>query len=181
MLIRNHDSVKAGGAEALPGAQPWCSYLRYVIQVMDITTGIIIASLPTQSILSSVQMPVCWKDNKLYVKIVPKPEGGFFSDDTEDEVYQVSVACWDVREDSLTTVPSVHVSSSSDHINIDQARLLVISTKFSHRPFTGFEADVNLETVAELEQLNPHITNPGVGPRFTVTATLYDFWNLVEH
>jgi len=162
-------------------AQAGVYYLRYMIQVMDILSGNIIASLPTQSILSSVQMPVCWKDNKLYVKIVPKPEGGFFSGDAEDDVYQVSVACWDIEEDSLTTVPSVQVSSSSDHINIDQARLLVISTKFSHRPFTGFEADINLETVAELEQFNPHNPNPETGPRFTVKATLYDFWNLVEH
>ena len=161
-------------------AQAGVYYLRYMIQVMDVTTGTVLAALPTQSILSSVQMPVCWKENKLFVKIVPKPDGGFFSGDAEDEVYQVSVACWDVEEGSLTTVPSVHVSSSSDHINIDQSRLLVVSTKFSHRPFTGFEADVNLETVAELEQLNPHSTRPEAGPRFTVKATLYDFWNLVE-
>ena len=55
---------------------------------------------------------------------------------------------------------------------------MVISTKFSHRPFNSFEADVNLETVAELEQFNPHNTNPETGPRFTVKAALYDFWNL---
>ena len=155
-------------------------YLRYMIQVLDITTGHIIASLPTQSILSSVQMPVCWKDNKLYVKIVPKPDGGFFSGEAEDEVYQVSVACWDVKDGSLTIVPSVQVSSSSDHINIDQSRLVVVSTKFSHRPFTSFEADVELETVAELEQFNPHHTSQEAGPRFTVKAILYDFWNLLE-
>ena len=153
-------------------------YLRYIIQVMDIDTGNILAALPTQSILSSVQMPVCWRDGKLYVKIVPKPEGGFFSGSDEDEVYQVSLACWDLEADSLNTVPAVQISSSSDHVNIEQSRLVVISTKFSHRPFNSFEADINLETVAELEQFNPHNTNPETGPRFTVKAALYDFWNL---
>merc|ERR1719323_706445 len=59
-------------------------YLRYVIQVMDIVSGEMIASLPTQSILSSVQIPVCWRGDCLYVKIVPKPVGGFYSDGRDD-------------------------------------------------------------------------------------------------
>ena len=86
-------------------------YLRYVIQVTDIVTGAVVASLPTQSILSSVQIPVCWRGDDLYVKIVPKPVGGFYSSDSDDDddVYEVSMAQWNYQSSQLVNIPSVQV------------------------------------------------------------------------
>ena len=82
-----------------------------MIQVMNIVTGEMIASMPTQSILSSVQIPVCWRGDTLYVKIVPKPVGGFYSSDSDEEedVYEVSLAKWNYLSNQLTNIPSVQV------------------------------------------------------------------------
>jgi len=150
-------------------------YLRYVINIIDITTGHTVASLPNQSILSSVQIPVCWKQDTLYMKLVPKPVGGFVSDD-DDDVYEVSLARWDFTSDTdnLQIIPSVPVSSSSDHINIEASRVVVTSTKFSHRPFpyTLLLNNDDDEAMQDNEQ--------NQGPRFTVSAATYDFWNLIE-
>ena len=107
MVMMRHESsdhsVGPGGAGVY--------YLRYVIQVMNIVTGEMIASMPTQSILSSVQIPVCWRDDTLYVKIVPKPVGGFYSSDSDEEedVYEVSLAKWNYLSNQLTNIPSVQV------------------------------------------------------------------------
>ena len=109
----------------------------------------------------------------LYVKIVPKPMGGFVSEDDED-MYEVSMARWNYTTEKLTIIPSVQVSSSSDLMNLEAARLVVISTKFSHRPFS-FNFDGDDEAMHD-EDAN----NPDHGPRFTVKAATYDFWNLVE-
>ena len=150
-------------------------YLRYVINIIDITTGHTVASLPNQSILSSVQIPVCWKQDTLYMKLVPKPVGGFVSDD-DDDVYEVSLARWDFTSDTdnLQIIPSVPVSSSSDHINIEASRVVVTSTKFSHRPFpyTLLLNNDDDEAMQDNQQ--------NQGPRFTVSAATYDFWNLIE-
>ena len=186
MVMMRHESsdlsVGAGGAGVY--------YLRYVIQVTNIVTGEMIASMPTQSILSSVQIPVCWRGDTLYVKIVPKPVGGFYSTDSDDEedVYEVSLASWNYLNNQLTNIPSVQVdegnvisevilfliqvSSSSDFMNIEAARLAVISTKFSHRPFVG------IMDQEDMENLDHNAQEPM--PRFTVKASTYDFWNLVE-
>jgi len=153
-------------------------HLRYVIQVLDVTTGDMVASLPTESILASVQMPVCWRGEKLFIKIVPKPVGGFYSSeegDEEDE-FQVSLAQWDIRTNQLSNIPAAQVGSSTDLISVELARLVVVSTKFSHRPLSHLEFDTDLETLAHMEA----DLNPENGPKFTVKVELYDFWNLAE-
>ena len=106
MMMMRHESsdhVSIGGQGVY--------YLRYVIQVMDIVSGQMIASLPTQSILSSVQIPVCWRGDCLFVKIVPKPVGGFYSDgsDDDEDVYEVSMAKWNYKTNHLVNIPSVQV------------------------------------------------------------------------
>ena len=167
VMMRNESS------EFVTGNGHGVYYLRYVINIIDITSGALVASMPTQSILSSVQIPICWKDDTLYVKIVPKPAGGFVSEDDED-LYEVSMAKWNITTNKLTIIPSVKVSSSSDFMSLEAARLVVISTKFSHRPFS-FSVDGDDEAMHESD-----VNNPEHGPRFTVKAATYDFWNLVE-
>jgi len=162
------------GGLAIGGVQ----HLGYVIQVLDISTGTMVASLPTESILASVQMPVCWFKEKLFIKIVPKPVGGFYSsEEGEDEDdYQISLAYWDIRSNKLTSVPGAQVSSSTDLISREEARLVVVSTKFTHRPLSHVEFDTDLETLAQMEA----DLNPENGPKFTVKVELYDYWNLAE-
>eukprot|EP00090_Calanus_glacialis_P018917 TRINITY_DN29226_c0_g1_i1.p1 TRINITY_DN29226_c0_g1~~TRINITY_DN29226_c0_g1_i1.p1 ORF type:complete len:496 (+),score=140.44 TRINITY_DN29226_c0_g1_i1:83-1570(+) len=163
-----------GDGSVLRGVQQ----LRYVIQVLDVRTGDMVASLPTESILASVQMPVCWRGEKLFIKIVPKPVGGFYSSeegDEEDE-FQISLANWDIRTNQLTNIPGAQVGSSTDLISVELARLVVVSTKFSHRPLSHLEFDTDLETLAHMEA----DLNPENGPKFTVKVELYDFWNLAE-
>ena len=70
-------------------------------------------------------------------------------------------------------------------MSLEAARLVVISTKFSHRPFVGgleVGNDTNEEEDPELEEnvLGNNGPNQDPGPRFTVKASTYDFWNLVE-
>merc|ERR1719228_3180783 len=153
-------------------------HLKYVIQVLDVSSGEMVASLPTESILASVQMPVCWFKEKLFIKIVPKPVGGFYSsEEGEDEDdYQISLAYWDIRTNKLTSVPGAQVSSSTDLISREEARLVVVSTKFTHRPLSHVEFDTDLETLAQMEA----DLNPENGPKFTVKVELYDYWNLAE-
>ena len=121
MVMMRHESsdhsVGPGGAGVY--------YLRYVIQVMNIVTGEMIASMPTQSILSSVQIPVCWRGDTLYVKIVPKPVGGFYSSDSDDEedVYEVSLAKWNYLSNQLTNIPSVQVG-----------HYITLSINFKYKP-----------------------------------------------
>jgi len=163
-----------GGGSAIRGVQQ----LGYVIQVLDVSSGDMVASLPTESILASVQMPVCWRGEKLFVKIVPKPVGGFYSSeegDEEDE-YQISLANWDITTNQLSSIPGAQVGSSTDLISVELARLVVVSTKFSHRPLSHLEFDTDLETLAHMEA----DLNPENGPKFTVKVELYDFWNLAE-
>lgn len=150
--------------------------LGYVIQVLDVSTGSLVASLPTDSILASVQMPVCWTRGKLLVKIVPKPVGGFYSSEETEDDYQISLASWDVKSNQLTSVPGAQVGSSMDLISVELARLVVVSTKFSHRPLSHVEYDTDLETLAHMEA----DLNPENGPKFTVKVELFDFWNLGE-
>jgi len=163
-----------GDGSVLRGVQQ----LRYVIQVLDVSTGVMVASLPTESILASVQMPVCWRGEKLFIKIVPKPVGGFYSSeegDEEDE-FQISLANWDIKTNQLTNIPAAQVGSSTDLISVELARLVVVSTKFSHKPLSHLEFDTDLETLAHMEA----DLNPENGPKFTVKVELYDFWNLAE-
>ena len=67
-------------------------------------------------------------------------------------------------------------------MSLEAARLVVISTKFSHRPFVGLEVDndTNEEDDHDMENVPDNIPNQDPGPRFTVKASTYDFWNLVE-
>jgi len=153
------------------------NHLRYVIQVIDVSSGDMVASLPTESILASVQMPVCWRENKLFVKIVPKPVGGFYSsEEGDDDEFQISLAIWDIHSNSLTNIPAAQVGSSTDLISVEMARLVVVSTKFYHRPLSHIEFDTDLDTLAHMEA----DLNPENGPKFTVKVELYDFWNLAE-
>jgi len=169
--------IVKGGGIAVGGVQ----HLGYVIQVHDVSTGTIVASLPTESILASVQMPVCWSEEKLLIKNVPKPHvgvGGFYSSEEGDEEddYQISLANWDIRTNQLTNIPGAQVGSSTDLISKELARLVVVSTKFTHRPLSHVEFDTDLETLAQMEA----DLNPENGPKFTVKVELYDFWNLAE-
>ena len=53
-------------------------------------------------------------------------------------------------------------------MTVEASRCVVVSTKFSHRPFI---LNNNNENNEDEEDINP---------RFTVKASVYDFWNLVE-
>ena len=68
----------------------------------------------------------------------------------------------------------LQVNSSSDLMCLEASRLVVISTKFSHRPFV-------VENLENLDEDNENIhNNPEMNPRFTVKATVYDYWNTVN-
>jgi len=149
-------------------------YLRYMIQVTDIVSGQVVKCLPTESILSCVQIPVSWSGDNLFVKIVPKPSGAFLSNDDDVDLYEVSLAKWNIKTNHLCHIPHVQVNSSSDLMCLEASRLVVISTKFSHRPFV-------VENLENLDEDNENIhNNPEMNPRFTVKATVYDYWNTVN-
>ena len=59
------------------------------------------------------------------------------------------MAKWNITTDQLTIIPSVKVSSSSDFMSLEAARLVVISTKFSHRPLS-FSVDGDDEAMGVL-------------------------------
>ena len=68
----------------------------------------------------------------------------------------------------------LQVNSSSDLMCLEASRLVVISTKFSHRPFV-------VENLENLDEDNENLhNNPEMNPRFTVKATVYDYWNTVN-
>jgi len=154
------------------------SNLKYVIQVIDLGSSEVVASLPTDSILASVQMPVCWKNDKLIIKIVPKPVGGFYSTDEEEDEsgFQISLASWDVDHNKMVSIPAAKVGSSTDLIVVEDARLVVVSTTFTLTPLSHLEYDSDLETLAHMEA----DFNPENGPQFTVKAEMYNYWNTVE-
>ena len=70
-------------------------------------------------------------------------------------------------ESTLDELESSHEKEKRSRANVEKDR----------RKIEG-ELKICQETVAELEQFNPNNTNPETGPRFTVKAALYDFWNL---
>ena len=56
-------------------------------------------------------------------------------------------------------------------MTVEASRCVVVSTKFSHRPFI-----LNNNNIDD----NENNDDEDVNPRFTVKASVYDFWNLVE-
>ena len=81
---------------------------RYMIQITDIVTGNLVSCLPTESILS-LQIPICWRDDQLYVKIVPNPSAAFMNNDVDVDFYEVSLAKWNITSNELCHIPNVQV------------------------------------------------------------------------
>ena len=78
-------------------------------KVTDIVSGQVVKCLPTESILSCVQIPVSWSGDNLFVKIVPKPSGAFLSNDDDVDLYEVSLAKWNIKTNHLCHIPHVQV------------------------------------------------------------------------
>ena len=79
-----------------------------MIQITDIVTGNLVSCLPTESILS-LQIPICWRDDQLYVKIVPNPSAAFMNNDVDVDFYEVSLAKWNITSNELCHIPNVQV------------------------------------------------------------------------
>lgn len=152
--------------------------LHHVIEVTDISTGDLLASLPSQSILSSVKMPVCWRNEILFVKNVPNPNITelIYKDEGEEESndFEVSLAQWNVRSGEVEEILHAKVDSASDLINVESSRMVIVSTKFnpcSNLP--GVEYNTDMETLAALE-LN---LDQAFSPKMSTKVEVHDYWH----
>ena len=119
-------------------------------------------------------MPVAWMGDSLFIKTVPKPgsgsqvEGGPQSDAVAPTDSSVSLSFWSLGTSQVTSVPSVKITSSSEHLLVEPARLVQVSTELVNRP-----GDIDID-----QDLDSDSEDEGLG--FTVKAVYYDFWNLVK-
>lgn len=148
--------------------------LRYVIKVMNVSSGDEIASIPSlcPSILGSVQMPVAWKGEHLYMKLVPKllgptqPGISTVSMDNSDSD-DISLARWSCTTHSLTAVPGVKITSNNDKLLVEEARLVQLSTRLIKKEYVEDSDDDDEDEEED-------------GSLYLVSAKIYDFWNVME-
>jgi hypothetical protein len=121
---------------------------HYLVRVTNCETGEPVAELQQTDILSSVQMPVCWRDGHLYLKVVPQlaGEGG----GGEEEEFLVSLARWEPVAGVVTALSRPALPSSSALLTLETARIALLSTEL--------------------------VVNQQEEPGFIVTLQVFDFW-----
>jgi len=136
--------------------------LQYQLTVRDLWTGTVTASLPPTSILASVVTPLAWAGDRLWVRTVP-------ASPASSHQFSLSLAAWDTVAGGLHSVPGVRLSSSSDLVMLEQARVVVVSTRLG-------SYIVQREEEEEFEEDQ----NEEDGPRFTIRLETWDFWQLTD-
>lgn len=126
--------------------------LKYVVRVQDCATGQEVAVLPYCHILGSVQVPVCWREGHLYLKVVPK------SVSTAVSEFSVSLIRWNPKTNSISSLPYPSLCYPNSQLSIEAARLSMVTT------------DMCLQSEPILEDQFPNLT-------FVVKLEVYDYYS----
>jgi len=104
---------------------------RYLVRVTRCDTGQQLAVLPQTTILSSVQVPVCWRRGQLYMKEVPRLAEYTAGEVGEEDDFTVSLARWDSVSGVVTALPVPTLPSSSALLALEAARLTAVTSELA--------------------------------------------------
>jgi len=150
-------------SEEMPGA----GSQQHVIEVTDISSGNIVSSLSSESLFSSVRMPVSWRGDWLFVKVVPKPySAAEVGHQQDNDDFHLSLGRWNVRTDQMENIAYAKVGSCNDLVSVEAARLTVVSTELN---VSELEFDIDMEEAFL----------PEIAPKFTTKVEVYNFWNVL--
>jgi len=150
-----------------------------VMTIMDLQTGNRIHTLQSHHFLSSIQIPLKWEDNKLFLKIIPVRGAQRRDSDSEMDDFGVSLGYLDLSDKKLKVIPGLVFNCSRDLIYLDRSTVYGVSSKLERldndREESHVDLNIDLESYALLMS-----EEDDYSPVYTASLTVYDFWNVPE-
>jgi len=152
-----------------------------VMTIMDLKTGDRIHTIQSHHFLSSIQIPLKWENDKLFLKIIPV-RGATRLDANSEPVddFGVSLGFLDLADRRLKVIPGLVFNCSRDLIYLDRTTVYGVSTKLERLDNDSSEEshidlNIDLESYALLMSEEENYS-----PVYTASLTVYDFWNVPE-
>jgi len=152
-----------------------------LMTIMDLKTGDRIHTIQSHHFLSSIQIPLKWEDNKLFLKIIPV-RGAQRTDSNSSMVddFGVSLGFLDLTDRRLKVIPGLVFNCSRDLIYLDRTTVYGVSTKLER--LENDQSDANhIDLNMDLERYALLMSEEdNYSPVYTASLTVYDFWNVPE-
>eukprot|EP00088_Acartia_fossae_P012585 TRINITY_DN1649_c0_g1_i5.p1 TRINITY_DN1649_c0_g1~~TRINITY_DN1649_c0_g1_i5.p1 ORF type:complete len:255 (-),score=58.68 TRINITY_DN1649_c0_g1_i5:172-936(-) len=151
-----------------------------VMTIMDLKTGDRIHTIQSHHFLSSIQIPLKWEDDKLFLKIIPVRGAQRSDSDTDVDDFGVSLGYLDLADRRLKVIPGLVFNCSRDLIYLDRTTVYGVSTKLDRldndcSEETHIDLNIDLESYALLMSEEDNYC-----PVYIASLTVYDFWNVPE-
>jgi len=152
----------------------WRVLEQWVMRVFDLKTGESVFNTESTHFLSSVQIPLKWEDDRLFLKIIPVTTSESPVEPSNDE-FGVSLGYLDMRSRELVTIPGIVFENSEDLLLINKTQIYRVNTKLER---IGPTSDAsNMDVNLDLERYALILSeDDDYSPVYSVTLHTYDFW-----